>query len=120
MKSTKKKARLVPRFRVLLNDEIALGPGKAELLEEIHETGSISEAAKRLEMSYMRAWKLVKTINACFREPVVAMARGGSAQGGAKLTRAGVKALALYRGIEKAAIKSSRREWAELLRLLRS
>jgi len=52
---------LRPRFRVQRGLDVALGPGKVDLLELIGRTGSIAEAAKRMEMSYMRAWKLVKT-----------------------------------------------------------
>jgi len=69
---------LHPRLRVELGKEIALGPGKVELLKHIAATGSILEAAERMEMSYMRAWKLVKTMEACFRQPLVNARRGGS------------------------------------------
>jgi hypothetical protein len=60
-----------PRIRVRRGDEIALGPGKVALLEAIHSGGSLTVAARGLGMSYMRAWKLVQTMNACFREPLV-------------------------------------------------
>src|SRR2546430_7301564 len=72
--------RLRPRMRVLCGEGIALGPGKVDLLALIGETGSIREAAERMGMSYMRAWTLVKTMNACFREPlVVTLGAGKSA-----------------------------------------
>ena len=72
--------RLLPRMRVLCGEGIALGPGKMDLLTLIGETGSIREAAERMGMSYMRAWTLVKTMNACFREPlVVTLGAGKSA-----------------------------------------
>ena len=64
-------------MRVLCGDDIALGPGKVDLLALIGETGSIREAAERMGMSYMRAWTLIKTVNACFREPLVMASRGG-------------------------------------------
>src|SRR5437899_2383002 len=85
-----------PRFRVLCGRDIALGPGKVELLDHLNETGSISEAAQRMGMSYNRAWLLIKTINRCFKEPLVVALRGGTTGGGARLTEAGKKALALY------------------------
>jgi len=66
-----------PRLRVRAGDEIALGPGKVELLGFVRETGSIAEAAKQMGMSYMRAWTLIKTMNACFKEPLVEAVRGG-------------------------------------------
>ena len=80
---------LHPRLRVLRGEEIALGPGKADLLQAVAEAGTLAEAAKRLGMSYMRAWKLVQTMNACFKEPLVATTRGGSERGHATLTEAG-------------------------------
>jgi molybdate transport system regulatory protein len=82
-------ASLHPRLRVICGESIALGPGKVDLLELVFKTGSIREAADRMGMSYMRAWTLIKTMNACFREPLVEAVRGGSKHGGAKLTATG-------------------------------
>src|SRR6187401_1469343 len=84
----------------MFGTEIAIGPGKAELLAAIAATGSISESARRLGMSYRRAWLLVDTMNRCFREPVVASATGGSGGGGAQVTPFGRKVLAAYRRLE--------------------
>ena len=53
--------RLEPRIRILLGSSIAIGPGKAALLEAISETGSIAAAGRRMGMSYRRAWVLAKT-----------------------------------------------------------
>ena len=64
--------------------DIALGPGKVDLLTLIKKTGSIREAAERMHMSYMRAWTLIKTMNACFKEPLVEAVRGGKEGGGAE------------------------------------
>lgn len=72
------------------------GPGKAELLEHIRDTGSIAEAAKKMEMSYMRAWQLVKGMNKGWREPLVTTARGGSKRGGTAVTETGLEVLRLY------------------------
>ena len=69
--------RLEPRIRILLGSSIAIGPGKAALLEAIGETGSIAAAGRRMGMSYRRAWVLAKTMNACFREPLIEAAKGG-------------------------------------------
>ena len=78
---------LRPRIRIVDGDgTIVLGPGKADLLDAIARTGSIRAAAAELGMSYMRAWTLVKTMNAAFRAPLVEKERGGAAQGGAQLT----------------------------------
>jgi molybdate transport system regulatory protein len=89
-------ARGATKLRVMFGDEIAIGPGKAELLAAIAETGSISASAKRLGMSYRRAWLLVDTMNRCFREPVVASATGGSGGGGARVTDFGRRVLARF------------------------
>ena len=110
---------LQPRFRVRLGDEVALGPGKADLLEGIAAVGSIAEAAKQLGMSYMRAWTLVKTMNRCFRTPLVAMTRGGTERGGAQLTPTGRRVLELYRSLEQVSRTAVAPTWEELQTLVR-
>ena len=85
------------RVRILAESVLALGPGKADLLEGIVETGSISAAARAAGMSYCRAWILVDTMNACFTKPLVTTAKGGAGHGGAKLTAAGRTVLNRYR-----------------------
>lgn len=108
------------RLRVVLDRDIALGPGKADLLETIGATGSISAAARGMGMSYKRAWLLVDTMNRCFRAPLVESAKGGSAGGGAKLTRLGAEVLRRYRTMERRAIRGASADLAALKRLLRS
>ena len=81
-------------LRIRLDGETAIGPGKADLLEGISETGSIAAAGRRMKMSYKRAWMLVESMNACFS---VKTARGGKTRGGAKLTETGETVLATYR-----------------------
>ena len=93
-----------PRLRVLLGAAIAIGPGKADLLDAIAANGSISAAAKRMGMSYRRAWLLVDTMNGCFQGPLVASVRGGAGGGGARLTPLGAEVLARYRGMEAKAL----------------
>ena len=110
--------RLRPRMRVLRGEEIALGPGKVDLLALIGETGSIREAAERMGMSYMRAWTLIKTMNACFQEPLVVASRGGKEGGGATLTETGRTALNLYRGLEAQSLKACAGRWRQLRKLL--
>ena len=66
------------RIRILAESVVALGPGKADLLEGIAATGSISAAAREAGMSYRRAWILVDTMNACFAKPLVMTAKGGA------------------------------------------
>lgn len=117
-KATGGEVAVVPRLRVLCGAEIALGPGKARLLQAISELGSLSAAARELDMSYMRAWRLVHTMNACFREPLVELSRGGREQGGATLTVSGLQALALYREMERLSREAIANPWNELAALL--
>ncbi|HRO16152.1 MAG TPA: LysR family transcriptional regulator [Paracoccus sp. (in: a-proteobacteria)] len=100
----------LPRLRLRIHFASGdwLGPGKAELLALIAETGSISAAGRRMGMSYKRAWMLVETLNAIFREPLVESARGGARGGGAILTPLGAEVLARYRRIEAAARQAAR------------
>lgn len=105
---------LKPRLRVLHGPEIALGPGKVALLDAIEATGTLAGAAQALEMSYMRAWKLVRTMNACFREPLVAASRGGTGHGKATLTPAGLRVRELYRTMEAACLQAAQPTWEEL------
>ncbi len=110
---------LKPRLRLVSGTTIVLGPGKADLLEAVRDTGSLRKAAAGLGMSYMRAWTLVKTMNAAFREPLVEFARGGARHGGATLTRAGAKVLALYRAMERRATRATAAQAVSLRRFLR-
>lgn len=108
-----------PRLRVLLGAAVAIGPGKADLLDAIAASGSISAAAKRMGMSYRRAWLLVDTMNRCFRGPLVASARGGTGGGGARLTPLGEKVLARYRDMESKALDSLADDLSAFARLMR-
>jgi len=82
------------RLRLNIAPGIAFGPGKADLLEGIRDTGSIAAAGRRMRMSYKRAWQLVEELNRVFDTPLVEASKGGSGGGGATLTRAGADALA--------------------------
>jgi molybdate transport system regulatory protein len=109
----------VARLRIILGDAIAVGPGKADLLEGIRETGSIAAAGRRMGMSYKRAWLLIDTMNACFLKPLVAGAKGGKAGGGARLTPLGEEVLARYRRMQKASDRAIARELSALQRKMR-
>lgn len=86
--------------RVMAKGEGAFGPGKAALLEKIATEGSISKAAKAMDMSYSRAWQLVDSMNNAFRKPLVEPKTGGRKGGGAAITKSGEEVLALYREME--------------------
>ena len=113
------KPSLHPRLRVLRAGEIALGPGKADLLAAIGRTSKLTSAAEEVGMSYMRAWKLVQTMNGSFRGPLVELSRGGETRGGARLTKLGKRVLALYRSMDRASLRASASDWRRLRLLLR-
>ena len=102
------------RLRLVFGPDAMLGPGKADLLELIRETGSISAAGRRMGMSYRRAWLLVDTMNATFRRPLVESTRGGARGGGARLTETGAEVLARYRSVEALAREAGAGEIAAL------
>ncbi|WP_375248620.1 winged helix-turn-helix domain-containing protein [Sphingomonas sp.] len=88
------------KAQLLCGDAIAIGPGKADLLEAIDREGSISAAARVLGISYRRTWLLVDEMNRCWNERLVATGRGGG--GGAAVTPVGREVLAAYRALERA------------------
>src|SRR3989442_11085650 len=105
-----------PRWRLTRGKEIALGPGKADLLGAIDRSGSISAAARALEMSYRRAWLLVETMNRCFASPLVVTTRWRGR--GASLSDLGREVLALYREMERDSRRASREPLRRLLSLV--
>ena len=94
-------ARLKLKIQLYCGDEIAMGPGKADLLEAIAREGSISAAGRAMGMSYRRAWMLVDTMNRCFRAPLVETQPGGGQAAGTRLTAEGEAALAAYRALSE-------------------
>lgn len=110
--------RFTLKLRLLRDDEVAMGPGKADLLEAIVQTGSISAAARAMHMSYRRAWLLVDVMNRSFREPLVRGAAGGRQGGGAQVTEAGLRVLGQFRAIEAAALASAQPLLDELVQQL--
>ena len=117
--STAEKKVLQLHLRVYRGRDAALGPGRAELLTRVAETASIAQAARDMGMSYMKAWKLVQSMNGCFRGPLLEVQRGGRAGGAARLTPLGHEALALYRRMEAASVAATQPFEAEMTRLFR-
>lgn len=99
------------KLQVMCGAEIAMGPGKADLLEAIATHGSISAAGRALGFSYRRAWLLVDTMNRCWHEPLVET-RGGAA--GARVTPFGAQVLGQYRALQAAAEAGSHGCWPTL------
>lgn len=107
----------VVRLRIVLSPNIAIGPGKASLLEGIRNTGSIAAAGRLMSMSYKRAWLLVETMNRHFAKPLVRATKGGKSGGGAELTSLGNDILKRYRRIEAATARIAARDLVALHRL---
>lgn len=91
-------ARLLVRIK--FGPEMQLGPGKIELIERIAASGSISAAAREMDMSYRRAWLLVDELSRMFKRPVVLRATGGQKGGGAEVTDFGKALIGAFRRIE--------------------
>lgn len=106
------------KIRLHINDKIALGPGKADLLEAIIQYGSISAAGRAMGMSYKRAWDLVNTMNESFAKPIVLTAKGGSHGGGAEVTELGKQILNHYRQAQSQAEKAIEQQMNTLSREL--
>jgi molybdate transport system regulatory protein len=98
------------RIRIILANGAILDPTKIALLEAIEAKGSISAAARSLEISYRTAWQLVKSINDMLRSPAVATETGGRKRGGATLTAIGSQVIAFYRAIQSQAQSASAHE----------
>ena len=106
------------RIRIAVGEDIAIGQGKADLLEAIGRSGSISAAARELGLSYRKAWLMVDEMNTCFRTPVVVAAKGGRQGGGAQLTALGEEALKDFRSIQAKAFEAIDQDIRDYQRLL--
>ena len=106
------------KLRLEFDTGLVLGPGKAALLEAIGREGSISAAGRGVGMSYKRAWGLVEEMNRGFAQPVVVSTRGGAKGGGAVVTEAGLRALALFRALEALVLREGAEEVAALVDML--
>jgi len=93
------------RLTLLMASGARIGPGKAELLESVQASGSISAAARAMGMDYKRAWLLMDSLNRAFAIPAVERVTGGPGGGGAALTPFGKELLARCRRIEAAAAR---------------
>lgn len=104
------KPRLKIKVQFHSDEEIAMGPGKADLLEAIRDHGSISAAGRAMNMSYRRAWLLVDAMNRCWSEPLVQTLPGRAQASGAHLTPMGERVLALYRALQERLVDAAEGE----------
>jgi molybdate transport system regulatory protein len=99
----------IPGIRVRLDfgPDRALGPGKIALLEAIERTGSLSQAARDLGMSYRRGWLLLHSTNSLLTEPVSVATTGGAGGGGVELTATGKALIKAFRQLEKTVMRNA-------------
>jgi molybdate transport system regulatory protein len=114
-----KKVRTGLRLRIYVAPDVLLGPGRADLLDGIRETGSIAAAGRRMGMSYKRAWNLIETMNTEFGADVVHGAKGGAHGGGSALTGLGETIVAHYRSMQRATEAAIAPDLAALTRKIR-
>ncbi|MCH4552852.1 MULTISPECIES: winged helix-turn-helix domain-containing protein [Aestuariibaculum] len=82
-------------------DNVLLGEGRVQLLKAINDTGSLSKAAKSLNISYKKAWDLVDSVNKSAKQPVTINSIGGKGGGGAELTEYGKSLIQVFDDINK-------------------
>ncbi len=104
-------------LRIDLDAGGRIGPGKIALLEKIGETGSISAAARAMDMSYKRGWDLVEETSRLLGRPVAQTRAGGARGGGAELTEAGLDLVRRYRAIEASALAAASEHIAAIERV---
>lgn len=112
-------SKTIVRFRVDLGPHGAIGPGKIALLERIDKSGSLSQAARDLKMSYKRAWHLLESLNESFKQPVVLTTTGGQRGGGATLTEFGRTLISSYRSFDLAIQAQADRHFRALVPYVR-
>ncbi|MDJ0277671.1 LysR family transcriptional regulator [Sphingomonas sp. 2R-10] len=109
------------KIQIACGDALAMGPGKADLLEAIQSEGSISAAGRALGMSYRRAWLLVDEMNRCFDPPLVDTVKGGGLDRGSRVSPTGKAVLEAYREMEReASAVAERPAYARVQSFLRS
>jgi molybdate transport system regulatory protein len=109
------------KLQILHGDAPAMGPGKADLLDAIERTGSISAAGRALGMSYRRAWMLVDEMNHTWTGRLVETQAGGGQASGARLTELGRQVLGHYRALERRVATAAEGEALDaLVKLLRA
>lgn len=111
-------SRLKIKAQVCLEDRIAIGPGKADLLAAVEREGSIAAAGRSLGISYRRTRDMIDTLNQCWGMAVVLTEKGGRTGGGSRLTERGHDVLNAYRALDQALEQTAARHSPALMALL--
>ncbi len=101
-------------LRIDFDPDGRLGPGKVTLLEKIADSGSISAAARAMNMSYKHAWDLIEEMNVLFGKNLISTQTGGKDGGGAQLTAMGKAVVTRFRAIEQAAARAAKAQMEAL------
>ena len=103
---------IAARVRIHFAGQLAIGPGRIELLEGVQRTGSLAQAARAMKMSYRRAWLLMQSLNGSLVGPASIAAKGGRHGGGATLTPLGLKLIRAYRRFEARSQREARERFS--------
>lgn len=96
------------------NDEPMFGPGVAELMEYVEETGSLSEGCKKMGMAYSKGWKIIKRAEEDLGFTLMEGVRGGSHGGATVLTEEGKDFLVRYRKFEAEILNTAKEKFDEI------
>ena len=107
---------ITARIRIYFGSNLAVGPGRIELLEGVQRTGSLARAARGMGMSYRRAWLLMQSLNESLVSPATMATRGGCRGGGATVTATGLALIRVYRRMEAKAVSDISRRFAKFAR----
>ncbi len=95
-------------------DNLIFGGGKTQILEFIEQTGSISEAAKKVGMNYKKAWTHIKILQEFVEDELVIASKGGKGQGGTVLTPKAKEIIETYKILEKDVKEYTQKRYEEL------
>lgn len=93
---------ITPRVQLDRDGKPFLAPDRIDLLRAIVALGSITQAARRVGLSYKGAWDAVAALNQQSEQPLVVRVSGGTRGGGTQLTAYGVSLLAMVEKLEAA------------------
>ena len=95
------KYKIKSKIWIEVDGQIMLGEGRVRLLKAIKETGSLTKAAKTLNMSYKKAWGLVDAVKSMAKKSVVTKSVGGKNGGGTILTEYGERLIKIFEEINE-------------------
>jgi molybdate transport system regulatory protein len=81
------------------DEGILISEGRIQLLKLIESTGSLNKAAKEMNISYQKAWKLIDASNKASKEPLIATQVGGNKGGGTVITPYGKSLIESFEAI---------------------